>query len=194
MDVSFNSRTSARHPRSRSTRRPGARPILCTARSVDARTAATLALAAYGLVQVVEDLGAPWAWLVQALVLALLARSCFVAAQRSHDHRAGWLLSGSVAAGLAIAAFYDLVDAAATPVPPVAGLLVCIAILLVVVRVRRQRPHREEPVSSTSREPATSQRRPGCPADTGSTCVEASPGGRPSPARRSRGASERRRP
>jgi hypothetical protein len=193
MDVSFNSRTAARDSRSRSTRRAPARPIIGTARSVNARTAVTLALAVYGLVHVVEALGAPWPWLVQALVLALLAGSCFAAAQRSRDHRVGWLLSGCVAVGFAVAAFYNLVDAAATPVLPLAGLLVCSTVLLVVVRGRRQRQHRGQPVSPASLDPAASQRRPGCHADAGSTCV-ASMSGRASPGRRTRGADERRCP
>ena len=193
MDVSFNSPAAARHPRLRSTGRTPTRHTVVTAHRESARAIVTLALCAYGLVDVVEDLAAPWAWLVQALVLALLARSCLVAARHSHDHRVGWLLSGSVAAGLAIAAFYNLADAAATPVLPLAGLLVCIAILLVVVRSRQHRPHRGQPASATSRDPATSQRRPGCHADAGSACVEASPSSRAGPARGRRDASGRRR-
>jgi hypothetical protein len=97
----------------------------------------TLVLGVYGLVNVVEDLGDPWAGLVQTLVLALLAVGFFVAAARSHDHRLGWLLSGSVAAGLAITAFSNLIDAA--PALPLAGVLVCIAILLFAARGAQRR-------------------------------------------------------
>jgi hypothetical protein len=110
--------------------------------ATSARAILTLALGAYGLVHVVEDLGSPWASIVQTLVLTVLALSFFVAAQRTHDHRAGWLLSGSVIAGLAIAAVYNAVDATATVALPAAGVLVGAVIALFVVRGARQRPRR----------------------------------------------------
>jgi peptidoglycan/LPS O-acetylase OafA/YrhL len=97
----------------------------------------------YGLVDLVEDLGAPWAWLVQTVVLALLALGFFVAARRSNDHRLGWMLSGSVAAGLAVTAFSNLTDA--TPALPLAGVLVCIAIALFAARGARQRHTAQRP-------------------------------------------------
>jgi hypothetical protein len=134
MDVSFNSLAAARYPRPRSTGRAPVPLSPLAAHATSARAGLTVALGAYGLVDVVEDLGAPWTWLVQTLVLALLALGFVVAAQRSPDHRPGWLLSGAVAVGLAITAFYKVIDAAATPALPLAGLLVCIAILVFVVR------------------------------------------------------------
>lgn len=137
MDASFNSLAAARY---RSTGRTPARRTVITAHAANARATATLALAAYGLVTVVERLGAPWAWLVQTLVLALLALGFVVMARRSHDHRAGWLLSGSVALGLAIAAFSNAIGAGATPALPLAVLLVCVATLLFVVYCARRRP------------------------------------------------------
>jgi xanthosine utilization system XapX-like protein len=147
MDFSLNS-LATRYPRPRTTGGTAAAP---TAHGASARTTLVLALGAYGLIDVVEDLGAPWAWLVQTLVLALLAVGFFVAAQRSHDHRVGWLLSSSVAAGLAVAAFYSLVDSAATPALPVAGLLVGIAIVLFVAHgVSRGRPRRARPPAASS--------------------------------------------
>ena len=111
MDVSVNPLATARHPRQQPTRRTPPRPTVATAHGTTARAAATLALSAYGLVDLVEDLGAPWAWLVQALALALLAAGFVVAARRSPDHRFAWLLSGAVAGGLAIATCVALVDA-----------------------------------------------------------------------------------
>jgi hypothetical protein len=147
MDFSLNS-LATRYPRPRTTGRTAAAP---TAHGASARTTLVLALGAYGLIDVVEDLGAPWAWLVQTLVLALLALGFFVAARRSHDHRVGWLLSSSVATGLAIAAFYSLVDTAAIPALPVAGLLVGIAIVLFVVHgVSRGRARRARPPAASS--------------------------------------------
>jgi hypothetical protein len=110
MDVSFNALTAARYPRRQTTGRTPTRSPVLAPRAASARAAVTLALGAYGLVHVVEGLGAPWAWLVQTLVLAPVALGLFVAAQRSHDHRLGWLLSGAVAAGLAITAFYNVLS------------------------------------------------------------------------------------
>jgi hypothetical protein len=137
MDFRVDSPALVRFPRPRSTGRAPARPGALNARAAGARAAVTLALGLYGLVDVVEDLAAPWAWLIQTLVLVALALGFLVAARRSHDHRVGWLLSGSLAAGLALAAFYNLVGAAATPGLPVAGLLVCVAVGLSVARVAR---------------------------------------------------------
>ena len=137
MDVGFNSFTAPRYPRPQSTGRTPARPTVLAPRAASARAAVTLVLGVYGLANVVEDLGDPWAGLVQTLVLALLAVGFFVAAARSHDHRLGWLLSGSVAAGLAITAFSNLIDAA--PALPLAGVLVCIAILLFAARGAQRR-------------------------------------------------------
>jgi hypothetical protein len=144
MDASFNSFTAARCPRPRSTGRtpPPSAPL--TALAENARTIVLLALAAYGLVHVVEELGAPWAGLVQTLVLALIALGFLVAARRSHDHRFGWLLSSCVAVGLAIAAFSTTIDGPAPPalLLPAAGALACIALSLLVVRRVQRRSHR----------------------------------------------------
>jgi hypothetical protein len=137
MDVGFNSLTAARYPRPQSTGRRPARPAVLAPRAASARATVTLALGAYGLVDVVEDLGDPWAWLVQTLVLALLAMGFLVAAARSRDHRLGLLLSGCVAAGLAITAFSNVIDAA--PALPLAGVLVCIAIPLFAARGAQRR-------------------------------------------------------
>jgi len=101
-----------------------------TAHGATARATLTLALGALGLIHVVDSLGFPWAWLAEALALALLAMCFFVAAQRADDKRVAWLLSGSVAAGLAIAAFYNFITAAVTTALPAAGLVVFIAIVL----------------------------------------------------------------
>jgi hypothetical protein len=75
----------------------------------------------------------PWTRLGTMLVLALFALGFFVAAQRAQEQRAGWLLSGAIAVGLAISAFYNFVDAAVTPRIPAAGFVVFIAIVLFVV-------------------------------------------------------------
>jgi hypothetical protein len=85
----------------------------------------------------------PWGWLIATLLLALLAVGFVVAARRFDDHRFGWLLSGSVAAGLAIADFYNFIDMADAPVLPAAALVAGIGILLLVARaVTRTRPRR----------------------------------------------------
>jgi hypothetical protein len=137
MAVGFNPLTAARFTRPHSTGRAPARPVVLAPRAASARATVTLALGAYGLANVVEDLGAPWAGLVQTLVLALLGVGFFVAARRSQDHRLGWLLSFSVAAGLAITAFSNVIDAA--PALPLAGVLVCVAIALFAARGAQRR-------------------------------------------------------
>ena len=144
MDASFNSLIAARCPRPRSTGRTPPRPALLAPLAENARTIALLALAAYGLVHVVGELGAPWAGLVQTLVLALIALGFFVAARRSDDHRFGWLLSSCVALGLAIAAFSTTIDGATPPalLLPLAGALACIALPPLVVRRVQRRSHR----------------------------------------------------
>lgn len=142
MDVSSHLLATARHPRLRSTGRTPTRPIVLAPRAASARATVTLALGAYGLVDAVEGLGGPWAGMVQALLLALLAVGFFVAAQHSGHHRLGWLLSGAVAVGLAIAAFSSAIDAAATPALPLAGAVVCTAIVVFVTRGTQQRLQR----------------------------------------------------
>jgi hypothetical protein len=139
MDVSFNGLAAARYPRPQSTRRTPKRPTILAPRAASARATVTLALGAYGLITVVEHLGAPWAWLVETLALTLLAVGFFVAARRSQDHRLGWLLSGAAAGGLAITAFSSLIDA--TPALPLAAVLVCIAIALFAARGAFHRDH-----------------------------------------------------
>jgi hypothetical protein len=103
-----------------------------------------LALATTGLIEVIAGLGAAWRWLAQTLLLALLALGMVVAAQRSDDRRFAWLLSGGVAVGLAIAAFYNLIVALAAPALPVAGAAIFIAIVLFFLRRRgtRRSPRR----------------------------------------------------
>ena len=91
-----------------------------------ARTTFTLALAALGLVSAVGSFGMPWSSLSATLVLALLARACLIAARRSPDKRFSWLLSASVATGLAIADLCDLVNAAAVLLTGIAALLLAV--------------------------------------------------------------------
>jgi hypothetical protein len=142
MDVSSHSLATARHPHLRSTGRTPTRPTVLAPRPASARATVTLALGAYGLLDAVERLGGPWAGMVQTLLLALLAVGFLVAAQHSADHRLGWLLSGAVAVGLAIAAFSSAIDAAATPALPLAGAVVCLAIAVIVARGIQQRLQR----------------------------------------------------
>jgi hypothetical protein len=110
-------------------------------RASNARATLTLALAALGLIDVVDRVSVPWRSLIASAVLALLAFSFFFAAKHSQDNRTGWLLSGSVATGLAIADSYNLINA--MPAAPAAGAFVSIAIILAVVRsATQQRPRR----------------------------------------------------
>jgi len=118
---------------SRSIVRTAVIPTVFTAHGATLRATLTLALGALGLIHVVHSIGFPWGRLVEALVLVLLALGFFVAAQRAEDRRVGWLLSGSVAAGLAIAAFYTFIDATVTTAVPAAGFVAFIAIVLFVV-------------------------------------------------------------
>lgn len=98
-----------------------------------------MTVAAFGLLNVIDSLGVPWGSLLATLVMALLALAFFAAAQHSSDKRMGWLLSASVAAGLTIADFYNLINAAAAA----AVLVTFIAVLLFVVRdATRLRPRR----------------------------------------------------
>src|SRR5215212_3041895 len=99
-----------------------------------ARAIITVALAARGLVEIFDAIGRPWTSLVEALLLATLALGFFAAPPRSHRHRSGWLLSGSVATGLAIARLYDFIGDAVTPAFPVTCLVICIVLLLFVTR------------------------------------------------------------
>ncbi len=86
-----------------------------------------------------------WGWLIASLLLALLALGFVVGAQRFHDKRVGWLLSASVAAGLAMAYLYNFIHATVTSAIPAAGFVVFIAILMCVVRgiTQHGRPGRE---------------------------------------------------
>lgn len=122
---------------------PFDRPRRARQERPSARAPLTLPLVAPDLIDVVDGLDRPWRWLVEALLLALLALAFFVAAQRSRDQRFGWLLSSSVAAGLAIAASYNLLDAAAIPAVPAAGVVIIIAIMLFLTwGATRQPPRR----------------------------------------------------
>jgi hypothetical protein len=107
-----------------------------------ARAIITLALAARGLIEIIDALSHPWARLMEALLLALLGLGFFAEASRSHDHRSGWLLSGAAALGLAIAGLDDFIGAAIRPAFPVTALVVCIVLLLVVARGAARRRHR----------------------------------------------------
>jgi len=102
----------------------------------NARALLTLALAALGLITVMGDLDVPWSSVSATLLLTLLARAFFVAAQRSDDRRFSWLLSASVAAGFAMATVYDLVSAA--PATWAAVLVACMALLVVRGLMRRR--------------------------------------------------------
>lgn len=100
----------------------------------------TLASGPYGLVDVVDGVGRPGRWLLQALLMTLLAAGFFVAAQRSADKRFAWLLSSSVAAGFAIAASCNLIGATTTPAVPVAGVVIFIAVMLLLTRGLTRHP------------------------------------------------------
>jgi hypothetical protein len=103
-----------------------------------ARATLTLALAAFGLINIIDSLGAPWSSFGTTLLLVLSARVLFAAAQRSPDKRFAWLLSASVAAGLSIADTYNLITS--TPPARAAVVAVCIASLLLIARgITRQR-------------------------------------------------------
>jgi hypothetical protein len=84
------------------------------AQSATIKAIVMLALGLRGLVEIIDGLGGPWRHLVEALLLALLALAFFAAAVRSGARRFGWLLSASVAVGLAIAAGYNFVSTADT--------------------------------------------------------------------------------
>lgn len=97
-----------------------AAPACATTRIRDARSTRrpeplerlTLALAAFGLISIIDSLGSLWSSLVTTLLLALSARVLFAVAQRSPDKRFAWLLSASVAAGLTIADTYATASSA----------------------------------------------------------------------------------
>lgn len=89
-----------------------------------------VALAVGGLVEIIDGLGGPWRDLIEALLLALLAVAFLAAAVGSPVHRFGWLMSASVAAGLAIAAGYSFVSTASTAAVEETGAVVLLGILL----------------------------------------------------------------
>jgi hypothetical protein len=107
-------------------------------RSDDVRTILTLALAARGLIDVVDGLARPWDRLVVTLLLALLTLGFLAGARRSGDRRLSWLLSAAIAAGLSIAAFYDLMATAA----PATCFMVLVTLALLVARGARGRARR----------------------------------------------------
>jgi len=130
------------HSRRRSaTRHTAARWTVLDAHAASVPATLILALVAIGLIALDAFEGA-WRWLVEMLLLALLALAFFVAARRSDDQRFAWLLSASVAAGLAIAAFYNLILATATPALPVAGVATFVAITLFLLRRGTRQPPR----------------------------------------------------
>jgi peptidoglycan/LPS O-acetylase OafA/YrhL len=100
-----------------------------------------LALAARGLIEIINALGHPWAQLTRTLLLAAFALGLFTVAQRSHDRRSGWLLSGAVAVGLAIASLYDFMAVASAPAVRPAALVVCVVLVLFITcgTARRRR-------------------------------------------------------
>jgi hypothetical protein len=126
------------HPRSRWTVRTAVPGTALTAATDNARAILTLALAALGLINAIGSLDVPWSSLSATLLLALLARAFFFAAQHSHDKRFSWLLSASVATGFAIATVYNLISAA--PTACAAVLVACMALLVVRGLTRRRRP------------------------------------------------------
>ncbi len=112
------------------------RTLATSAGVATVRTIFTLTLAARGLIEIVNAVGHPWDWLVRTLVLAVLALGFSAVAQRSHDHRCGWLLSSAAAVGLAIASLYDFTAAAVTPAAAATVLVACIVLLLATMRGR----------------------------------------------------------
>lgn len=129
------------HSRRRWPVRTAARPTTLTAVGASARAVLILTLAALGLISVTDSRSIPWSSVVITLLLALLALAFFGAAQHSHEQRFGRLLSASVATGLAIADFYNLITTA--PAASVAVLITFTAILLLVVCSRtHQHPRR----------------------------------------------------
>jgi hypothetical protein len=95
-------------PRPRWTIHPATHGTALTAETASPRAILTLALAARGLIEIINALGHPWAQLLETVLLAALALGCFAAAQHSRQHRNGWLLSSAAATGLAIASCYRL--------------------------------------------------------------------------------------
>jgi hypothetical protein len=137
---------TSRLPQRRSRRRWTAHAALpASVLAADVATARgifTLALAARGVIEVIDALGHPWVGLVRTVLLTVLALGLFTAARRSCEHRGLWLFSVPVAAGLAIASFYDLIGAAITPAGPAVILVVCIVLVLVTTRdAGRHRRH-----------------------------------------------------
>jgi hypothetical protein len=103
---------------------PAVRTRVLTIDVASARAMFTLTLAARGLLEIINAVGRPWASVVKTLLLAVLAVGFFAAAQRSQNHRGGWLLSGSAAVGLTIASLYDVIAAAIAPTVPASALVV----------------------------------------------------------------------
>jgi hypothetical protein len=86
-----------------------------------------------------DGLSAPWCWLIEAQLLALVALGFFVAAEHFPDKRFSWLLSSSAAVGFALAAFYNFVAATGARAIPAAGLsIMFMAIMLFVMRTATQ--------------------------------------------------------
>lgn len=91
---------------------------------------AMVALAVGGLVHIIDNLEGPWRHPVEALLLALLAVAFVAAAVGSPAHRFGWLMSASVAAGLAFATGYSFVSTASTAAVEETGSVVLPGIML----------------------------------------------------------------
>jgi hypothetical protein len=119
----------------------------------NARAILTLALAAFGLINVIGSLGVPWSSLVTTLLLGMSARAFVAVAQRFPRRRFAWLLSASVAAGLTIADAYDLISTASPTWA--AAVVACIAILPLVVRglTRQRQRRRTRPAYGSPLEP-----------------------------------------
>jgi hypothetical protein len=134
------------HPRS--TAATGGAAAAIDVASANARAILTLILAALGLIDVIDKLGAPWS--------ALLTRALFAAARHAHAKRVPWLLSASLSAGLAIAGLYNLVNRA----PAAAAAAVAfVATMLLMRGAARRRPRGRRRRSRAARSRVSRGRR-----------------------------------
>jgi hypothetical protein len=86
-----------------------------------------LRFGARGIIEIINDVGASW----RKLLIPVLALAFLDARARSCDRRFAWLLSASVATGLAIAAGYSFVRTSGTAQLTPTGVVLLLAILLV---------------------------------------------------------------
>jgi hypothetical protein len=142
------------HPRS--TAATGGAAAAIDVASANARAILTLILAALGLIDVIDKLGAPWSALITTLLQALLTRALFAAARHAHAKRVPWLLSASLSAGLAIAGLYNLVNRA----PAAAAAAVAfVATMLLMRGAARRRPRGRRRRSRAARSRVSRGRR-----------------------------------